>query len=203
MDRLGGEQKKDVTDDTMDQKGGGSDVDATEEAIDEKGSDTGGADDQDDQDDCKDPGDLPLEMACLSDQVFQSEEALQEALDNARFGDLRVVLAEGKAHLVIPSNQHNLTTDSHVAHFTVNWGENKWGVSSGTHKLHLPNGRSHDPDVSWWGHPRCSKHPRTDALLPINRSTPDVVILFGWRNTRSCEEEAINDMMNRGLVQDH
>jgi len=159
MDRIRGEEKKDATEETIDKKGGGSDT----------GS-------EDDQDDCEELGDLPPEIAYLSDQVFQSEEALQEALDSAGFGDLRVVLVEGKARLVMPSDQHNLITTSYVAHFTVSWGKNKWGVCSGTHKVHLLNGRSRDPDISFWGYPRCSKSPRMPYAFASNRSV----------NTRCC-----------------
>mgnify|MGYP007080211435 CR=1 FL=1 len=181
MDRLRGEEKKD----------------ATEEAIGEEGSDTGS---EDDQDDCEELGDLPPEIAYLSDQVFQSEEALQEALDNAGFGDLRVVLVEGKARLVKHSDQHNAFTSDFVFDFISTW--RKWVYCTLTHKIHLLNGRSGDPDISFWGYPRCSKSPRTPyALRPTNRSIPDVVINFSWKNTRSYEEEAIDDMMNRGLEQ--
>ena len=182
MDLLRGEEKKD----------------ATEEAIDDKGSDAGSADDQ--QDDCEELSDLPPEIAYLSDQVFPSEEALQEALDNAGLGDLRVVLVEGKARLVMPSDQHNLITTNIVSHFTRTWGN--WGCCTGTHKIHLPNGRSRDPDISYWGYPRCSKDPSMPgALCPTTMSIPDVVINFSWKNTESYEEEAIDDMMNRGLEQ--
>jgi len=38
-------------------------------------------------------------------------------------------------------------------------------------------------------------------LRPTDRSIPDVVINFSWKNPRSYEEEAIDDMMNRGLEQ--
>ena len=38
-------------------------------------------------------------------------------------------------------------------------------------------------------------------MLPIRWTIPDVVIQFCWKNPRSYEEEAIDDMMNRGLEQ--
>ena len=178
--------------------------DGTEEAriIDEK---FGG---NDSEDECEELVDLPPEITKLigGDRVYESDEALQEALNEAGVGDLRVVLVDGKPRLVMPSDQHNAFTSAYVQNFSFQWGKNRWGVSSGTHKIHLPNGRSRDPDISYWGYPRCRKDPSTGVLEPINLGLgpiPDVVIQFSWQNKKAYEESAIDDMMNRGLEHDH
>ena len=150
--------------------------------------------------------DLPPEITSLlgKDRIYESEEALQKALEEAGVGDLRVVLVGRKPRLVMPSDQHNAFTSEYVAEFNY-WGRNKWGFSSGTHSIHLQNDRSRDPDISYWGYPRCSKDPQTGVLKPTNLGDgpiPDVVIQFSWKNKKKYEEGAINDMMNRGLEVD-
>lgn len=202
MPRLQGEEKEDA------QGGGGG--------IDEQG---GGNDtcSQDDDDTCSDDSeelvDLPPEITKLidggEDRVFESEAELLAALENSGVGDLRVVLVDGKPRLVMPSDQHNSFTSIYVVKFlnfcnTLFWG--KWGFCSGTHKIHLQPGGSHlsrDPDLSYWGYPRCTKDKDGD-LLPTNKgSIPDVVVQFSWKNTKKYETEVIDDMMNRGLEHDH
>ena len=189
MDKLFGEEKKDAAEEAgkVDEKGGGNEDDENhieEELV-----------------------DLPLEITALigGDRVFESEEELEGVLAEAGVGDIHVVLVDGKPRLVMPSDQHNTFTSAYVADFMLKWGPNGWGFCSGTHKIHLSSGRSRDPDISYWGYPRCSKNPETKFLEPKNLekgAIPDVVIQFSWKNKTSYEEDAIDDMMNLGLEED-
>lgn len=151
--------------------------------------------------------DLPPEVAkALGEKVFQSEEELVEALETAGFGDLPVLLVNGNPRLKMPSDQHNTFTTQYAIHFVdfcKSGTTGRWGCCSGTHKIHLPHGKSRHPDLSYWGYPRCSAND-DGPLFPANRgSIPDVIIQFSWKNTRGYEEDAIDDMMNNGLEKDH
>ena len=191
MDLLVGEEKKDATDAT-----GG---------IDER---DGERDSESEDEECQELVDLPPEIAKLvgGDRVYKSEEELQEVLTEAGVGDLRVVLVDGgKPRLVMPSDQHNAFTSEYAVEF-INWCNTiwgKWGVCSGTHKIHLPQGKSRDPDLSYWGYPRCSTKKNGSLKLTDEGSIPDVIIQFSWQNRMSYEVEAMDDMMNRGLEKDH
>lgn len=142
---------------------------------------------------------LPADIAArLGNRSFTSEEELQLALAEIGVGDLPVVLVDGDPRLVMPSDQHNEFTTKYVVNFTKAKGN--WGLCSATHKIHFPDGKSRDPDLSFWGYPRCN--PSLEE--PENPgSIPDVVIQFSWQNKQWYEEDAINDMMNRGLDEDH
>jgi hypothetical protein len=145
--------------------------------------------------------DLPSELAAqLDSSTYASEEALQSALDSAGIGDLPIILVKGKPRLIMPSDQHNSFTSEYVSNFAVVW--QRWGFASGTHKVHLPNGKSRDPDLSYWGYPRCSRNKVGVWVPAVRGSIPDVVIQFSWKNNQSYEEDAIDDMMNRGLEKD-
>lgn len=155
--------------------------------------------DSDDEEEEEEYVDLPPEVAkALGERVFQCEEELVEALETAGFGDLPVLLVNGNPRLKMPSDQHNTFTTQYAMHFARTMG--RWGCCSGTHKIHLPHGKSRDPDLSYWGYPRCS----ADVLFPADRgSIPDVIIQFSWKNKRGYEEDAIDDMMTEGLEKDH
>lgn len=189
-----GEEKKDEVGGT-DEHGGGDD------------SEDDGSDGSDGSDEF---GDLPPEITKLigEDRVFESEEELLDSLAEVGVGDLRVVLVDGRPRLVMPTDQHNCFTSQYATEFTdfcnTIWG--KWGFCSGTHKIHLlPGGsfRSRDPDLSYWGYPRCSKK-KSGSLKPTDEgSIPDVVVQFSWKNQMKYEKEAIDDMMTKGLEHDH
>lgn len=182
MDLNLGEEKKDAREETGETGDTGKEGGATEDSdVDEE------------------LVDLPAEIAArLRDRSFRSEQELQSALAEIGVGDLPVVLVDGNPRLVMPSDQHNEFTTKYVVNFTKAKGN--WGLCSGTHKIHLSNGKSRDPDLSFWGYPRCNpslEEPKNPG------SIPDVVIQFSWQNKKWYEEDAINDMMNRGLEEDH
>jgi hypothetical protein len=148
-------------------------------------------------------GDLPPEIELLvgGGRVYKSEDELQEALVAAGVGDLPVVLVDGgKPRLVMPSDQHNMFTSVYVAQFNKKRGD--WGFCTGTHKIHLANGKSRDPNMSYWGYPRCRRIP-DGIVAPAGGSIPDVIIQFSWQNRKTYEVEAIDEMMNQGLEKDH
>ena len=135
------------------------------------------------------------------DRRYKSEEELREALDEAGVGDMRVLLVEGKPYKIIPAHQHNQFTTEYVNEFG-DWRKNywgKWGTCSGTNKIQLSNGKSRDPDLSFWGYHRCN--PECTRPL-IEDAIPDVVIQFSWKNKMWYEEKALDDMMNKGLEQE-
>jgi hypothetical protein len=148
--------------------------------------------------------DLPEELSDLRNKRFETERELQDVLDKRRFGDLRVVLLnDGTARQFMPGKQHNRFTDFYVFDFLQR--RPRWGHCSATHKIHLTNGRSRDPDISYWGYPRCDKHPYTgDPCLYDNKKDPipDVVIQFSWGNDWKYEKQAFSDLMNEGLEHD-
>ena len=145
---------------------------------------------------------LPSELAAKLDKTYATEEDLQSSLNNAGIGDLPVVLVNGQPRLMMPSDQHNTFTSKYVNHFA-NWSKLKWGYSSGTHKIHLSNGESRDPDLSYWGFPRCSRDSEGQLEPTDLGSVPDVIIQFSWKNTKAYEGKAINDMMTQSLEKDH
>lgn len=183
MDRLTDEEKKDG---------------AAEEIRCEGGQGWHSDDEEEDEDD-EELGDLPPEVAekIGKDLFFESEEELEAALTKAGFGDLPVVVLEGKPRLIMPSDQHNEFTSIYAWNF-FSWARNRWGLASATHKIHLQGGRSRDPDLSFWGYPRCIRDD-IGNLRPIAGSIPDAIIQFSWKNTKKYEENAINDMMNLAL----
>lgn len=160
--------------------------------------------DSDEEEEEEELVDLPPEVAkALGERVFESEEELVQALETAGFGDLPVLLVNGNPRLKMPSDQRNSFTTRYAIHFNyycMSGKMGRWGCCSGTHKIHLPHGRSRDPDLSYWGYPRCN-----DGLLsPADRgSIPDVIIQLSLKNKRGYEEDAIDDMMNNGLEHDH
>lgn len=143
--------------------------------------------------------DLPPELAKLIGTKYQTQEQLQIDLIEAGIGDLPIILVSGKPSLVMPTDQHNSFTSDYVHDFSARWS--RWGFCTGTHNIHLTNGKTRQPDLSYWGYNRCEKNKRGN-LNPINfalGSIPDVVIQFSWKNKKKYEEEAIDDMMIRGL----
>jgi hypothetical protein len=94
--------------------------------------------------------DLPVELADLRDTVFSTERDLLDELDKRGLGDLRVVLLnDGTARQIMPSEQHDRFTSFYVSDFLDQ--RRKWGYCFATHKVQLSNGRSRDPDISYWG----------------------------------------------------
>jgi hypothetical protein len=178
MYRLPGEEKKEAKEET--------------EGIDEEGSAA-------EEEVVEELEDLPAEIAHqLRGRSFESEEALLAALVELGVGDLPAVLIEGKPRLVMPSDQHNKFTSKYVVNFTKTKG--KWGFCSGTHKIYISTGGSRYPDLSFWGYPRCK--PSLEEPMEEG-SIPDAVIQFSWQNKLLYEEDAIDDIMNKGLKEDH
>jgi hypothetical protein len=92
--------------------------------------------DSKDSEDCKDCedeelGDLPPEVLGKIADSFNTEEELRVALDEAGFGDLPVILLNGKPRLVMPSEHHNIFTGSYNRKFALFWAKNRWGASTG------------------------------------------------------------------------
>ena len=160
-------------------------------------------DNDDDSEEDEELGDLPPEVLekIGKDLHFKSEQELESALVAAGHGDLPVTLIQGKPRVIIPSEQHNAFTFDFERHFERFWGHDKWGVAGGTHKIFLSTRASCEPDLSYWGYPRCRRN-RFGILTPVDRGIPDVVIQFSWKNKDWYERKAIDDMMNRGLEKD-
>lgn len=150
------------------------------EEAEEIGEKLGDGDDYESEEEDEEVVDLPSELAINLDSTYASEEALQSALDNASIGDLPIILVKGKPRLIMKSDQSNSFTSAYVSNFAIDW--RNWGIASGTHKIHLPNGKSRDPDLSYWGYPRCSRN-KVGVWVPTVRCfVPDVVIQLSWKN---------------------
>jgi hypothetical protein len=192
-----GEEKKEAQ-----EEGGGEHMSVGDSAIGSKASVDYHDEDEYVDDESEELEDLPPEIAKqLGSSSFKSEEELELALVKAGVGDLPVILLDGKPRLVMPSSQHNAFTADSIHDFIRCWSKDRWGNASSTHKVRLPNGRSRDPDLSYWGYPRCDRDGRR-TLRPVDREfdcVPDVVIQFSWKNKAQYEENAINDIMNNSL----
>ena len=149
-----------------------------------------------------------LELLGGNNRVFESEEDLRKALQEAGVGDLRVVLVDGRPRKIVAGHQHNAFTTKYVSDFfdfrKNVWG--KWASCSGTHKINLDTSliapgdpSSRDPDLSYWGYPRLDP---TCSGPFIEDAIPDVVIQFSWQNKKWYEEKAIDDIMTKGLEQE-
>jgi hypothetical protein len=185
------------------ENGGGEDR-TREEGKEEEEDDNDNDNDDDNDDDNQDNNNEDLEPLDPDitkaiggeDRTFVSDKELELELEKAGVGDLRVVLVDGKPFLRMPSEQHNDFTLKYTNDFN-RWSQYRWGCCSSTYKIRLVDGRSsRDPDLSYWGYSRCEKNcerPAEPGLIP------DVIIQFSWKNTKTYEENAINDMMNFGI----
>jgi hypothetical protein len=146
--------------------------------------------------------DVPMELSDLREKDFNTDRALPKELDDRGFGDFRVVfLKDGTPRLFSPSDQRNSLTTHYVAHYNAfvdRRGE--LGLCSGTHKVHLSNGKSRDPDISYWGSPLCREDPEDGiACLIDGGALPDVVVKFSWDTSFDYDKLAIEDMLSKGL----
>ena len=159
--------------------------------------------------------DLPEELEFLRARVFDTQDELLNELERLGFGDLRVILDDdGKAYLFIPSDNHNEATSEVVRKFN-KWAADWKGCVTGEHNAIIDQSypitptpkkqrRLRQPDVSFWGFPKCGRT-ANGPLKPKPAHPPsnfpklnlDVVIQFCWRNKKSYEYEALNDMMIR------
>jgi hypothetical protein len=137
-----------------------------------------------------------LEKRGFNFESKYTEKELLKNLDEAGYGDLRFVLLESGPRLIMPSKQHNTLTRDCVDEFQ---SSHSWGKCYESHKIYLSNGRTRDPDVSFWGLHRCFRNRSGKLKLLDDSAIPDVIIQFSWRNTFKYEEKAIDDMMNCGL----
>lgn len=182
----------------------------------EKKDKVGGTDEQGDRDDSEDDGsdgsdefgDLPPELTKLigEDRVFESEEGLKILLRKLALAisalcwwteDLALSCRRiNKTLLPVstpPSSQTSATP----------YGVNGDSVVAHTKSIFFWSFLSREPDLSYWGYPRCSKK-RSGSLTPTDDgSIPDVIVQFSWKNQKKYEKEAINDMMTKGLEHDN
>lgn len=142
----------------------------------------------------------PQLASLFGDRTFDAEESLHHFMDENGIGDFRIVLLDRKPHLVTPTDQHNSFTSKHVFEFAVLHG--KWGYVSGTHNVHLSTNSHREPDVSFFGYPRCIRN-KKGVWEPNDRgAVPDVVIQISWRKKRGYKEDAVDDMMNLARVKE-
>lgn len=133
----------------------------------------------------------------FGDRKFETEEALHDFMDKEGIADVRVILVGEELYLRMPTDQHNRFTSRTIFKFASRHGS--WGYVTGTHNVHLSTNRHREPDVSFFGAPRCVADEDGDLGPYDDGAVPDVVIQFSWRNKRGYEEEAIDDMMNKAV----
>lgn len=128
-------------------------------------------------------------------RTFHSEEELYGFMEKEGVGDARVILIKGKPRQIMPTDQHNKFTSNEVYRFARLHGA--WGYVTATHNVHLYNNSHREPDLSFFGYPRCVRDREEGTWKPYDDgAVPDVIIQFSWKNKKGYEEEAINDMMN-------
>lgn len=156
------------------------------------------------EDDPEDFGD-DTELVPLTDELktvfgtkeFKTEEELHDFMDKAGIADFPVILVDEGLYLRIPTNQHNRFTSRTIFKFASRHGQ--FGYVTGTHNVHLSSTndfRHREPDVSFFGAPRCVEDEDGDLGPYDDGAVPDVVIQFSRRNKRGYEEDAIDEMMN-------
>lgn len=153
------------------------------------------------EDDPEDFGDA-TELVPLTDELkiifgdkkFKTEEELHHFMNEAGIADFRVILVGEALYLRIPTDQHNRFTSRTIFKFASRHGS--WGYVTGTHNVHLSTNKRREPDVSFFGAPRCVADADGDLGPYDDGAVPDVVIQFSWRNKRGYEEQAIDEMMN-------
>jgi len=135
--------------------------------------------------------------AVFGERKFQTEEALHDFMNQEGIADFPVILVGKALYLRMPTSQHNKFTSEVVAKFLRRHGD--YGYVTGTHNVYLAEDKEYkhrEPDVSFFGAPRCVADEDGD-LIPYNGdAVPDVVLQFSWRNAGGYEEDAIDDMMN-------
>ena len=133
----------------------------------------------------------------FGDRKFDTEEDLRIFMEEQGIADCRIVLMENRPRQIRPTDQHNSFTSQHVFEFARFHGT--WGYVSGTHNVHLSTHSHREPDISFFGYPRCIRNSR-GALQPCNKgAVPDVVIQFSWKDKKGYKEQAMNDMMTSAL----
>lgn len=96
-----------------------------------------------------------------------------------------------------PTDQHDRFTSRTIFKFASRHGQ--FGCVTGTHNVHLSltnDFRHQEPDISFFGAPRCTEGKDGDLGPHDDGAVPNVVIQFSWRNKRGCEEDATAEMMN-------
>jgi len=135
--------------------------------------------------------------AVFGERKFKTEEALHEFMNQERIADFPVILVGEALYLRMPTSQHNQFTSNVCFKFAKRHGD--YGYVTGTHNVYLNEDKEYrhkEPDVSFFGKPRCVADEDGD-LIPYNYdAVPDIVLQFSWRNDIGYEEEAIDDMMN-------
>ena len=131
----------------------------------------------------------------FGDKKFETEEELHDFMNQVGIADFRIILVGEALYVRMPTDQHNKFTSSIVAKFMRRHGD--LGYATATHNIHLSTTNKHrEPDVSFFGSPRCVQDADGDLVPYDDGAVPDVVIQFSWRNKRGYEEEAMDEMMN-------
>jgi hypothetical protein len=132
----------------------------------------------------------------FGDKQFQTEEELYGFMDQAGIADFPIILEGQALYVRMPTDQHNKFTSNIVAKFLRRHAD--WGYVTATHNVHLATttNKHREPDVSFFGSPRCVLDADGDLVPYDDGAVPDFVIQFSWRNKRGYEEEAMDEMMN-------
>ena len=131
----------------------------------------------------------------FGDKIFKTEEELHDFMNHAGIADFRIILVGEALYMRMPTDQHNKFTSNIVAKFMRRHGN--VGYATATHNIHLSTMNKHrEPDVSFFGSPRCVQDADGDLVPYDDGAVPDVVIQFSWRNKRGYEEEAMDEIMN-------
>ncbi|KAL3902566.1 MAG: hypothetical protein SGILL_010782, partial [Bacillariaceae sp.] len=151
----------------------------------------------------------------LVDRHFESLDELHDTLGDLGLEDSKYKLTDD-GFAVMPGKRHNRGT-KHLGQELDDWNKGwskgwlgSWGEVSNDNVMQVQGftltGRQkqREPDVAFWGYPRCEK--KYGKYLAKDRPDganfdvdPDVVFQFSDGNTFAKEEEALNLMMVGGI----
>ena len=163
-----------------------------------------------------DHGEEPIaSVDSLSARHFESLDELHDILVELGLSDSKYKL-DDNGFAVVPGKRHNRGT-KHLGKQLEGWNKGwskgwlgSWGEVSNDNVMQVPGftpaGRpkQREPDVAFWGYPRCEKIDGTyvakDRPDGANFDVdPDVVFQFSDGNTFAKEEEAMNLIMDGGI----
>jgi hypothetical protein len=124
--------------------------------------------------------------AIFRDAKFKIEEELYDFMNTTGIADFPVILVGEELCLRMPTDQHNKFTSKTIFKFTRQHGD--WGYATGTHNVHLSTNKHREPDICFFGKPRCVADADGDLEPYDDGAVPDAVIQFSWRNKRGYEE---------------
>ena len=136
----------------------------------------------------------PQLASLFGDRTFDTEESLHQFMDEKGIGDFRIVLLDGKPHLVKPTDQHNMIISKLVARFTENRGMFRAHTMCIFRRTLVVNQMYASSAALVASATKMGSWNPTMAALSL-----DVVIQLSWKKKRGYDKGTMDDMMNLSL----